>query len=521
MIERSMRTHRRERIGAFGAVHTYPRCSMCNRFPHCFGITTAVEAATMKARMPIFARTSATAARRSTSRHGIERGWIAIAAVASLAAGMIALVGDGAGAFAGQPSTALQMSFGKTLIEEGQQIFRYDTFGDEALWTDQLHMNEVVAKAVSPATALAVGIKVDLDALPQSVRDALAAGTIDLNDPAVTVTLLQLNAVVGLQGQVENIGGKDTLTRLGVTCALCHSTVDDSFAHGIGHRLDGWPNRDLNPGAIIALSPAVPDKFKAVYNSWGPGMYDPRFNLFRDTDLDLFTGGEDPPHDRFATVIPPAYGLAGIERETFTGDGDVEHEPVGPVAYWNRYVGVTQMGGLGYFDDPRLSAIGAAVPVDNTHNGALPDLVTPALPALQAYELSLAAPRPPPGSYDPDAAARGKAVFEGPGRCATCHSGPRLTDANIRLHPEDASAAANTDYVLLSATGQWRTSPLAGVWQHAPYFHDGSAATLADVVNAYDSKLDLQLTADQRSDLVEFLKSLPGDDIFEDGFDGG
>lgn len=191
------------------------------------------------------------------------------------------------------------------------------------------------------------------------------------------------------------------------------------------------------------------------------------------------------------------------------------------MAYWNRYVSVTQMGGQGFFNDPRLVAIGAALPVDNTHGGTLPDRVTPALPALQAYELSLAAPSPPIGSYDADAAARGRQVFYGQGQCATCHSGPKFTDANIRLHPKDASAASNTDYVVLSATGQWRTSPLDGVWQHPPYFHDGSAATLLDVVNAYDSKLNLQLTMQQRTDLVQFLKSLPADEIFKDGFDGG
>lgn len=451
---------------------------------------------------------------------GAARKWIAGMAAMALAMGLVALPANGIGANAGEQAATLPHAR-NALVADGRQIFRYETFGDESLWTDQLGMNQVIATSVSPATALAVGLKVDVDALPESVLAALKAGTIDLNDPAVTVALLKLNAVVGLVGKVENTGGQDTLTRVGVSCALCHSTVDNSFAPGIGHRLDGWANRNLNPGAIIALSPAVPDNYKAVYNSWGPGMYDPRFNLFRDFDFDLFTDGQNPPHDRFATVIPPIYGLAGIERETFTGDGDVEHEPVGPVAYWNRYVGVTQMGGQGFFDDPRLVAIGAALPVDNTHGGTLPDLVTPALPALQAYELSLAAPLPPIGSYDAEAAARGRQVFYGQGQCASCHSGPKFTDANIRLHPKDASAARNTDYVLLSATGQWRTSPLEGVWQHPPYFHDGSAATLLDVVNAYDSKLSLQLTMQQRTDLVQFLNSLPTDDVFKDGFDGG
>lgn len=459
-------------------------------------------------------------ARGAMAQLGVACKALAGAIAITLATGMLALIGNGTGAHAGEQATAPTQAR-SALGADGMQIFRYDTFGDEALWTDQLGMHDVISTSVSPATALAVGLKVDLDALPQSLVDALKAGTVDLNDPNVTIALLKLNAVVGLVGQVEDVAGKDTLTRVGVTCALCHSTVDNAFVPGIGHRLDGWANRDLNPGAIIALSPAVPANYKAVYNSWGPGMYDPRFSLFREYDFKLFTNGQDPPHDRFATVIPPIYGLAGIDRSTFTGDGDVEHEPVGPVAYWNRYVAVTQMGGQGYFDDPRLSAIGAALPVDNTHDGKLPDLVTPALPALQAYELSLAAPFPPDGSYDADAAARGKGVFRGQGQCATCHSGPKHTDANIRLHPKEASAAANTDYVLLSATGQWRTSPLDGVWQHPPYFHDGSAATLQDVVEAYDSKLNLQLTVQQRTDLVEFLKSLPGDDVFKDGFDGG
>jgi mono/diheme cytochrome c family protein len=353
-------------------------------------------------------------------------------------------------------------------------------------------------------------LKVDVDALPDAVRQGIKNGTIDLDDPATTLALLKLNAVVGLKGTVQDIDGRETLTRVGVTCALCHSTVDNAFASGIGHRLDGWPNRDLNPGAIIALSPAVPDAYKAVYNSWGPGKYDARFNLLvQSKGLAFFTDGQNPPHDRFAVEIPPAYGLLGIDKEIYTGDGDIQHEPVGPVAYWNRYVAVTQMGGQGTFSDPRLVAIGAAVPVDNTHGGALPDLVTPALPALQAYQLSLAAPQPPLGSYNPSAAARGRQVFYGQGQCATCHSGQKFTDANIRLHPQSASAARNTDYVLLSATGKWRTSPLAGVWQHPPYFHDGSAATLWDVVNAYNRKLNLQLTVQQRSDLVQFLMSLP------------
>src|SRR6185436_19285178 len=156
--------------------------------------------------------------------------------------------------------------------KDGRAIFRYDTFGDEQLWTDVLRMHEVIP-TVDPKTALAVGLKVDVDALPNSVVAALKAGKIDLTDPAVTVELLRLNAVVGVKGSVN---GSGQLTRVGITCALCHSSVDDSFAPGIGKRLDGWANTDLNVGAIVALSPALDDATKAEFRTWGPGKYDPR-----------------------------------------------------------------------------------------------------------------------------------------------------------------------------------------------------------------------------------------------------
>ncbi len=386
------------------------------------------------------------------------------------------------------------------LVKQGKQIFRYDTFGDETKWTDQLQMNSVIQAAVDPVTALSVGLKVDSEALPQAVVDAIAAGDVDLTDPQTTLTLISLDAVVGISGEVATeADGSLSLTRVGITCALCHSTVDNSASEalginggiGIGKRLDGWPNRDLNPGAIIALSPAFdadPDT-RALLNSWGAGMYDPRFTI---------DGGSNP------TVIPPAYGLFGLEKAIFTGDGDVEHEPAGPVAYWNRYVAVTQMGGHGVFEDLRIPYT-----VDNTDGGNLPDLVTSKLPALQEYQWSISAPAAPAGSFDAAAAARGEAVFRGQATCATCHTGELFTDATEGvLHPITTSAAAETDYALRSATKQWRTSPLKGLWQHAPYFHDGSAETLDEVVTAYDTKLDLGLSADQQSDLVEFLKSL-------------
>jgi len=365
------------------------------------------------------------------------------------------------------------------LTAQGQQIFRFETFGDEAKWTDVLRMNEPITAAVDPTTALSVGLKVDADALPPAVVAGIQNGSIDLHSPATTIALLKLDAVVGIKGTVTAVNGVDTLTRVGITCALCHSTVDDSFAPGIGKRLDGRPNRDLDVGAIVALSPALDAATKTTLASWGRGKYDPRFNI----------DGLSKP-----AVIPPAYGLAGIHSITFTGDGS-------EVAYWNRYVAVTQMGGLGTFDEPRL----------NLHitNGTT-DLVSDKLPALQAYQLSIAAPPPPAGSFDAAAAARGKVVFEGAGQCATCHSGPLYTDANTTLHPVADSMAEpeSPSYAARSATRMYRTSPLAGVWQHAPYFHDGSAATLDDVVRLYDTRRSLGLTAQQKSDLVQYLKSL-------------
>jgi mono/diheme cytochrome c family protein len=357
-------------------------------------------------------------------------------------------------------------------VAAGKDIFRFNTFGDEKFWTDTLHMNTVVQSAVDPTTALSVGLKVDADTLPAAVLQAIQAGQVDLHSPATTVTLLKLGAVVGVKATVD---ANNNITRLGITCALCHSTVDDRIAPGIGSRLDGWPNRQLNPGAIIALSPALSTAQKAVYNSWGPGKYDARYN---------FDGKNDP------TVIPPAYGLAGIHGETFTADG-------AEVKYWNRYVAVTQMHGQGNFSEPRLG-----IEVRQS-----PDLVDPLLDRLQAYELSLQSPPAPAGSFDAAAAARGAQLFTGAAKCSTCHAGATYTDANVRLHAP-SEIPTDPEYALRSATKMWRTSPLRGVWQHPPYFHDGSAATLDDVVERYNVAMSLNLTAQQKADLVQYLKSL-------------
>jgi hypothetical protein len=272
-----------------------------------------------------------------------------------------------------------------------------------------------------------------------------------------------------VRGTVEN----GTITRIGITCALCHSTVDDAALAGVGHRLDGWPNRDLNPGGIIALTPGAPDAAKAAYQSWGAGRYDARFNQ----------DSESHP-----VLIPPAYGLRDVAVETYTGDG--------PVSYWNAYVAVTQMGAHGDFADER---IGVDIHQD-------PDRVTPMLPALREYQFSLQPPPPPPGSFDPVAAERGRALFEGKAGCSSCHAGVRYTDAPT-LHAAAETGMA-TDEARRSATGMYRTTPLRGAWQHPPYFHDGSAATMLDVVVHYDQTLGLSLSETERSDLAQYVLSL-------------
>ena len=371
---------------------------------------------------------------------------------------------------------------------EGQAIFRYDTFGDEQLWTDVLRMHEVVA-TVPPATALAVGLKVDVEALPVAVIDALKRGQVDLTNPAVTVELLRLNAVVGVRGTVSE-GGE--LTRVGITCALCHSSVDDSFTKGIGKRMDGWANTDLNVGAIVALSPALDPATKAEFNAWGPGRYDPRHHAFDGTRIIPLNSPSIP------VVLPPIYGLRNVGFETFTADG--------PISYWNSYVGVGQMGGHGNFRDPRIG-----LDIRQT-----PDLVTPKLDALLAYQLSLRSPAPPKGSFDAVAASRGGRLFSGVAQCASCHKGPTFTDVDILNGPspqvpflhEPAEVGMDPRYAARSATGKYRTTPLRGLWQHAPYFHDGSAADLLAVVNHYDRLFALNLTPSQKADLVEYLKSL-------------
>ena len=350
----------------------------------------------------------------------------------------------------------------------GQYIFRHWTFGDEPFWTDTLHLNEVVETAVSPATALAVGLKVDAERLPPGFL-----GSADLTSPATTVELLRRDAVVGVEAVVT---ADQHIKSLGITCALCHSTVDNAVTAGVGRRLDGLPNRDLNVGAIVALSPALPPAVKAVFNSWGPGKYDAEFN--RD-------GLNNP------VVIPPALGLQGVALETHTGEG--------PVTYWNNYVAITQMHGHGSFSDAVLG-----INIQQT-----PDRVTPVLPVLRAYQLSLNTPPPREGSFDPAAAERGKQLFDATARCATCHI-PSLafTDVNLGILHEPSETGMDPVRAMRLKNHKYRTTPLRALGQHPPYFHDGSAATLLDVVEHYDRFFGVGLSPQEKKDLVEYLKSL-------------
>lgn len=361
-------------------------------------------------------------------------------------------------------------------IASGQTIFRQDTYGDESFWTDTLKMHEVIQTSVSPVTALGVGLKVDVDALPAAVKSGIQNKSVDLNSPATTVTLLKLGAVVGVIGHVD---ANNNLTSVGVTCALCHSTVDNSFMQGVGHRLDGWPNRDLNVGKIISLSKAITPAQRMVYESWGPGMYDPRFNI----------DGKNMP-----VVIPPAFGLRHVKKEIYTGDDTI--------SYWNAYVAITQMHGHGHFADPRIGV--------NVNNP--PDLVSSALPALRTYQFSLETPSARPGTFDADAARRGKAVFNGVAKCMSCHTGSVLTDVNEGVLHTPAEVGQDAAYAERSATKKYRTTPLRGLWNppqlQGPYFHDGKAKTLGDVIDHYVKLKGLQLTASQRADLIEYLKSL-------------
>lgn len=404
----------------------------------------------------------------------------------------------------------------QTMAAQGQSIFRFDTFGDEAFWGDTLKLHlaiegsnlDGVGPGVSPKTALAVGLKVDVDSLPGSLRSDLKNGRVNLDDPVTTLALLKLNSIVGVTGA---FGANGRLNAIGIQCALCHSTVDNSFAPGIGHRLDGWANRDLNVGAIVNLAPdltavdqllGVPDATtRQVLMSWGPGRF----------DAELFLDGKAfrPDGKTAATLIPPAFGLAGVNLHTWTGWGSVTH--------WNAFVANLEMHGKGRFWDPRLNDAGQfPIAAKNGFGNLNPNLdpdsdrITSKLAALHFYQLAIPAPQPPAGSFDAAAAKRGDKLFSGKGTCNRCHVEPLWTEPGWNLHTpaeigiDDFQANRAPDH-------RYRTSPLGGVWTHTKggFYHDGRFPTLLDVVNHYNTFFNLGLTNQEKNDLVEYVKSLP------------
>ena len=398
------------------------------------------------------------------------------------------------------------------MLVEGKQTFRFDTFGDEDFWGGALKLHLAVAgtnnggvgPGLSPKTALGIGLKVDAEALPTNLVDLITAGQVNLDDPATTLALLQLNAVVGVTGFFTN----GALKSLGIQCALCHSTVDDSFSPGIGLRLDGWPNRDLNVGAIIALAPdlsAVTNVLQVdeatvrnVVTNWGPGKFDAQ--LFLDGK------GFRPDGKTAATLIPPAFGLAGVNLHTSTGWGSL--------TYWNAFVANIEMHGKGRFFDPRLNdtnqfPVAARNGFGDIKRDEDEDLITSKLPALHFYQLAIPAPTPPEGSFDKDAAERGDKLFEGKANCVTCHVPPLYTEPGWHMRTpgevgvDDFQASRSPDK-------RYRTSPLKGLFAHQKggFFHDGRFATLHDVVDHYDILFGTALTDAEKTDLVEYLKSL-------------
>jgi hypothetical protein len=419
------------------------------------------------------------------------------------------------GAFAAQvahDASASQVALDATrAIAAGRQTFRFDTFGNEGFWGGTLRLHDAIRGAalggvgsgLAPRAALALGLKVDADALPPSLVQALRRGEVNLDDPATTIGLLQLDAVVGVRGAFRD----GRLDSVGITCALCHSGVDDSLAPGIGHRLDGWANRDLDVGSIVALAPDLgafanllhvgQDTVRQVLRSWGPGKFDAALML--DGKVANPSTGRSA-----ATLLPPAFGLAGVNLHTWTGWGSVTH--------WNALVANLEMHGKGTFFDPRLDdpvkfPIAAANGFGHVRSGE--DLVTPKLADLHLYQLALRAPAPPAGSFDADAAARGEKVFTGKAQCSTCHVPPLFTDPGWNLHSA-AEIGIDDFQAMRSPDGRYRTAPLKGMWTHRKggFYHDGRFATLREVIGHYEAVDGFTLTEQERDDLVQYLLSL-------------
>jgi hypothetical protein len=401
------------------------------------------------------------------------------------------------------------------MIDEGRHVFRHDTFGSEDFWGTALRLHEPIAGAerggagpgLTPHQALQLGLKVDSDAVPKVLLQVLKGGSVSLDKEKTTLELLKADAVVGVKGFFDDPKDGMRLTRVGITCALCHSTVDDSFVKGIGQRLDGWPNRDLDVGAIIALAPSLAPfekelqlddaTIRKVLKSWGPGRYDAELNQ----DGKAFR----PDGKTASTVLPAAFGLAGVNLHTYSGWGSVTH--------WNAYVAITQMHGKGTFYDPRLDdaaqfPVAARARHGNVRN--TPDLVTSKLAALHFYQLAIPAPKPKPSTYDAAAAQRGSAVFSGKAQCARCHVPPLYTEPGWPMHTaaemgiDDFHASRSPDRKF------YRTTPLKGLFvrEKGGFYHDGRFATYEDVIAHYDALLRLQLSPAEKTDLVQFLKSL-------------
>ena len=396
--------------------------------------------------------------------------------------------------------------YAQQMVGEGRQIFRYDTFGDEVFWGDTLKLHEAIAQ-LSPNKVLALGLKVDSDALPADLIKAIRRGEVDLDDPANTLLLLQLKAVVGVTGFFRPDGN---LKSIGINCALCHSSVDDSLSPGLGRRLDGWANRDLNVGAIIASAPdltafkkllGLPEEaIREVLNSWGPGKF--------DAELILDGKAFRPDGKTAATLIPSAFGLVGVNNHTWTGSW-------GNVTYWNAFVANLEMHGQGTFFDPRLDnaeKYPIAAREGFGHKKDEKDLTTAKLPALHFYQLAIPSPKAPRGSYDQQAAGRGRQLFSSKATCASCHVPPIYTEPGWNLHTaeeigiDDFQAGRAPD-------NRYRTEPLRALFEtqkihKGGFYHDGRFATLLDVVNHYDKAFNLRLSEKEKSELVEFLKSI-------------
>jgi hypothetical protein len=445
---------------------------------------------------------------------------ISVAFVAPLLiVGLIAGLTAGGAAVAQNTGASFDQAidgYARTLLKDGKEIFRHDTFGSEEFWGGTLKLHQAiqgqklggVGAGVSPKKALELGLKVDMEAVPKDVAAAIKAGKVDLGNPTNTLLLLKANAVVGVKGFFSADG--KSLKSIGVQCALCHSTVDDAFMPGIGRRLDGWPNRDLDVGAITAGAPDLSaftrmlevgeESVKKALGSWGPGKFDAELNL----DGKAFRPDGKPA----ATLNPPAFGLAGVNNHTWTGGW-------GTVTYWNAYVANLEMHGKGSLRDPRFDDADkypVAARTRQGHTAAPDDRITAKLAALHFYQLALPVPKPPANSFNPAAARNGAALFNDKARCASCHVPPLFTEPGRNTHTAE-EIGIDDFQAKRSPEGTYRTAPLRALWDtrkvhKGGFYHDGRFATLDEVVGHYDKHFDLKLSDVEKKELIEYLRSI-------------